>query len=207
MAKGKQAQDRRGRRRHQPAGLATATSCSTSSSAGIVLQGTEVKALRDGTAQLKDGYAVDPRRRAVAAQRPHPALRARPARENHEPERPRKLLLHRREIERLIGATSERGLTLVPTRIYFNGPAREGRDRAGARQGPLRQARVDQGARDAARHASARCATRSARSWPARRLAAASPSVRCRCVASMPSTSTRDQPEVDQRRRAAGGAA
>ena len=44
------------------------------------------------------------------------------SRENHEPERPRKLLLHRAEIERLIGRTQERGLTLVPTRIYFSGP-------------------------------------------------------------------------------------
>ena len=44
------------------------------------------------------------------------------ARENHDPERPRKLLLHRYEIERLIGRTQERGLTLVPTRIYFAGP-------------------------------------------------------------------------------------
>jgi SsrA-binding protein len=44
------------------------------------------------------------------------------ARDNHEPERPRKLLLHRREIERLIGKTAERGLTLVPTRVYFSGP-------------------------------------------------------------------------------------
>ena len=43
--------------------------------------------------------------------------------ENHDPERPRKLLLHRREIERLIGKTAEKGLTLVPTRIYFKGPA------------------------------------------------------------------------------------
>jgi SsrA-binding protein len=44
------------------------------------------------------------------------------ARENHDPERSRKLLLHRREIERLIGKTAERGLTLVPTRVYFKGP-------------------------------------------------------------------------------------
>jgi SsrA-binding protein len=44
------------------------------------------------------------------------------ARDNHDPERPRKLLLHRREIERLIGKTAERGLTLVPTRVYFKGP-------------------------------------------------------------------------------------
>ena len=59
--------------------------------------------------------------------------------QNHDPDRPRKLLLHRREIERLIGKTAERGLTLVPTRIYFKGPrakvelalakGKEGRDR------------------------------------------------------------------------------
>ena len=48
---------------------------------------------------------------------PYPAA----ARDNHEPERPRKLLMHRREIERLIGSTHERGLTLVPTRVYFAG--------------------------------------------------------------------------------------
>jgi SsrA-binding protein len=44
------------------------------------------------------------------------------SRENHEPERPRKLLMHRREIERLTGRTKEKGLTLVPTRLYFAGP-------------------------------------------------------------------------------------
>jgi SsrA-binding protein len=44
------------------------------------------------------------------------------SRENHDPERPRKLLLHRSQIERLIGRTHERGLTLVPTRVYFSGP-------------------------------------------------------------------------------------
>ena len=44
------------------------------------------------------------------------------ARDNHDPERPRKLLLHRSEIARLIGKTQERGLTLVPTRVYFSGP-------------------------------------------------------------------------------------
>jgi SsrA-binding protein len=44
------------------------------------------------------------------------------SRQNHDPERPRKLLLHRSEIDRLVGSTRERGLTLVPTRIYFSGP-------------------------------------------------------------------------------------
>ena len=61
------------------------------------------------------------------------------SRENHEPERPRKLLLHRAEIERLVGKTAQKGLTLIPTRIYFKGPrakvelalarGKEGRDR------------------------------------------------------------------------------
>ena len=56
----------------------------------------------------------------MAAQHAHRAVQA-GGRENHEPERPRKLLLHRREIERLIGKTKEKGLTLVPTRLYFKG--------------------------------------------------------------------------------------
>ena len=114
--------------------------------AGMVLQGTEVKSLRDGQAQLKDGYA-SVRDGELWLHNVHIPPYGPAARENHEPERPRKLLAHRREIERLVGRTHERGLTLVPTRIYFNGPAREGRDLARARQGPLRQARVDQGAR------------------------------------------------------------
>jgi SsrA-binding protein len=88
--------------------------------AGLVLTGTEVKALREGKAQLKDSYAVvrDGEVWLIGAYIPPygPA-----SRENHEPERPRKLLLHRSEIERLIGRTRERGLTLVPTRIYFSG--------------------------------------------------------------------------------------
>jgi SsrA-binding protein len=88
---------------------------------GIALTGTEVKSLREGKAQLKDSYAVvrDGEVWLIGLYIPPygPA-----ARDNHEPERPRKLLLHRREIERLVGRTAERGLTLVPTRIYFAGP-------------------------------------------------------------------------------------
>ncbi len=86
---------------------------------GIVLTGTEVKALREGKAQLKDSYAAvrDGEVWLIGAYIPpySPA-----SRENHEPERPRKLLLHREEIERLTGKTRERGLTLVPTRMYFS---------------------------------------------------------------------------------------
>ena len=86
--------------------------------AGLVLQGTEVKALRDGKAQIKDGYA-SVRDGEVWLHNVHIPPYGPATRENHEPERPRKLLMHRREIERLIGKTKEKGLTLVPTRLYF----------------------------------------------------------------------------------------
>src|ERR1700676_925194 len=87
--------------------------------AGLVLTGTEVKSLRDGKAQLKDAYAAvrDGEVWLIGLYIPPygPA-----SRENHDPEPPRKLLLHRSEIERLLAKTRERGLTLVPTRIYFS---------------------------------------------------------------------------------------
>ncbi len=86
--------------------------------AGLVLQGTEVKALREGKAQIKDGYA-SVRNGEVWLHNVHIPPYAPAARDNHEPERTRKLLMHRREIERLIGKTKEKGLTLVPTRLYF----------------------------------------------------------------------------------------
>ena len=89
--------------------------------AGIELQGSEVKSMREGGVQLKDAYA-EVRDGEVWLQNMHVAPYKPAARENHEPERPRKLLLHRREIERLIGETAQKGLTLVPTRIYFKGP-------------------------------------------------------------------------------------
>src|SRR6187455_1932511 len=88
---------------------------------GLVLTGTEVKALREGKAQIKDGYA-QVRNGEVWLHNVHIPPYGPAARENHEPERSRKLLLHRREIERLIGKTKEKGLTLVPTRLYFKGP-------------------------------------------------------------------------------------
>jgi len=106
--------------------------------AGIVLLGTEVKALREGNAQMGDAYAVidDGEVWLRNLHIPHYA----PATiNNHEPERPRKLLLHRGEIERLIGTAQQKGLTLIPSRIYFKGPkakvelalakGKEGRDR------------------------------------------------------------------------------
>jgi SsrA-binding protein len=85
---------------------------------GIVLFGTEVKALREGGAQIKDGY-VNVNDGELWLQNVHIPPYGPAARENHEPERPRKLLAHRREIERLMGRVQERGLTIVPTRVYF----------------------------------------------------------------------------------------
>jgi SsrA-binding protein len=87
---------------------------------GIILTGTEVKSLREGNVQLKDAYAVV-RDGEVWLQAMYIAPYGPAARDNHDPERPRKLLLHRAEIARLIGKTNERGLTLVPTRVYFSG--------------------------------------------------------------------------------------
>lgn len=86
---------------------------------GLVLHGTEVKSLRDGKARLQDAYAAIEEGELVlrgAYIPPYP-----PARDNHEPERPRRLLMHRWEIERLIGRMQRKGLTLIPTRIYFKG--------------------------------------------------------------------------------------
>ena len=87
---------------------------------GIELLGTEVKSLRDGKAQLVDAYAVIEDGEVWlrgAHIPPYPPA----ASQNHDPERPRKLLLHRHEIERLYGRLQRKGLTLVPTRIYFKG--------------------------------------------------------------------------------------
>ena len=84
----------------------------------MVLTGTEVKSLRDKKAVIKDGYATV-YNGEVWLHNVHIAPYAQATRENHEPERPRKLLMHRSEIEKLIGKTKEKGLTLVPTRLYF----------------------------------------------------------------------------------------
>src|ERR1700684_1305227 len=88
---------------------------------GIVLTGTEVKSLREGKAELKDAYA-SVRDGEVWLYGVNIPPYGAAARDNHDPERPRKLLLHRSEIERITVRTHERGLTLVPTRIYFSGP-------------------------------------------------------------------------------------
>jgi SsrA-binding protein len=87
--------------------------------AGLVLQGTEVKSLRDGRVNLQDAYA-DVQNGEVFLLQAHINQYEQGNRFNHDPVRPRKLLLHKQEIKRLIGKTQEKGLTLIPTRMYFN---------------------------------------------------------------------------------------
>jgi SsrA-binding protein len=106
--------------------------------AGIVLTGSEVKSLRSGKAQMTDAYAVVNDGEVWLRNLHIPPYEFASA-DAHEATRPRKLLLHRGEIERLIGKTAQKGLTLVPVRIYFKGPrakvelalarGKEGRDR------------------------------------------------------------------------------
>ncbi len=86
---------------------------------GIALQGTEVKSLRDGGAQLKDGYALV-RDGELWLHNVHIPPYGPAAADNHEPERDRRLLAHRRQIDKLAGQVKEKGLTLVPTRMYFS---------------------------------------------------------------------------------------
>jgi SsrA-binding protein len=88
---------------------------------GVVLAGTEVKSLRAGGATLKDGFATI-RDGEMWLRNVHIPPYAPASRDNHDPDRDRKLLLHRRQIDRLGARVAERGLTLVPTRIYFAGP-------------------------------------------------------------------------------------
>lgn len=88
---------------------------------GIVLQGTEVKSLRESGAQLKDAYAAI-RDGEMWLHGVHIPPYGPAARDNHDPDRDRKLLMHRKELDRIAGRAAERGLTLVPTRIYFSGP-------------------------------------------------------------------------------------
>lgn len=91
---------------------------SDSVEAGIVLTGSEVKSVRDGGVQMKDAYAqiedgeIWLRNLHIAPYRFAPV-------DAHDPERPRKLLLHRREIDRIVGKLAERGFSLIPTRIYI----------------------------------------------------------------------------------------
>ena len=87
--------------------------------AGLALTGSEVKSLRNGRANIAESYAAVEGDQIVLVNADIPPY-AQANRFNHEPRRPRKLLLHRREIERLIGAVQREGRTLVPTKLYWN---------------------------------------------------------------------------------------
>jgi len=87
--------------------------------AGLVLLGTEVKSLRQGKANLKDSYAKI-RHDEIYLYGLHISAYTHASYDNHEPERVRKLLLHKYEIQRLLGKTQEKGFALIPLKIYFN---------------------------------------------------------------------------------------
>jgi SsrA-binding protein len=87
--------------------------------AGIMLLGTEIKALRDGRANIAESYAAVEGREIVLINADIPPYKQ-ANRFNHEPRRPRKLLLHRKQIDRLIGAVQRDGQTIIPLRLYLN---------------------------------------------------------------------------------------
>ena len=87
--------------------------------AGLILTGTEVKALREGRANIAESY-VGVEGRELALINAHIPEYGPANRFNHEPRRQRKLLMHRKQIDKLIGAAQREGRTLVPTRLYFN---------------------------------------------------------------------------------------
>lgn len=88
--------------------------------AGLVLLGTEIKAMREGRADLSDAYAR-PDNGELWLANAHIGHYSAGSVHNHEPKRARKLLLHKDQIDRLTGAVAERGLTLVPLRLYLKG--------------------------------------------------------------------------------------
>lgn len=87
--------------------------------AGIALLGSEVKSLRTGKATIAESYAAD-EGGEIYLINAHIAEYAQAGRANHAPTRPRKLLLHKKEIGRLAGAIQRQGMTVVPLRLYFN---------------------------------------------------------------------------------------
>ena len=87
--------------------------------AGLALTGSEVKSLRNGRANIAESYAAVEGRDVVLINADIPPY-AQAGRFNHEPRRPRKLLMHRKQLDRLIGAVQREGLTLIPTRLYWN---------------------------------------------------------------------------------------
>ena len=130
--------------------------------AGLVLTGTEVKSLREGRASLQQAYAEvrDGEAWLVGA---HISVYEQGNRENHDPDRDRKLLLHRKELDSLAGKVRERGFTLVPTKMYFRG-GRAKVELALARGKELRDKRRDVAKREAQRDMERALKSRGARS-------------------------------------------
>ena len=88
--------------------------------AGVVLQGTEVKSLRDGKANLSDAFARLDHRGEMWLHNMHVSPYEQGNRFNHDPLRPRKLLLHRSELRKLVGQVEQKGLTMVPLDVHFS---------------------------------------------------------------------------------------
>lgn len=118
--------------------------------AGIVLQGTEVKSIRESGLSLKESYASIKQGEAWLMG-VHLKPYSHGNRENHDPLRPRKLLLNKREIRYLIGKTKESGLTLIPTKAYFSGQNKVKIELGLARGKKLYDKRKDIAKRDASR--------------------------------------------------------
>ena len=115
--------------------------------AGIQLVGTEIKALRDGRANIAESYAAEEGREIVLINADIPPYKQ-ANRFNHEPRRPRKLLLHRRQIDRLIGAVQRDGQTIIPLKLYLNEAGKAKLEIALAKGKKLHDKRETEAARD-----------------------------------------------------------
>jgi len=115
--------------------------------AGIQLLGTEIKALRDGRANIAESYVSPEGREVVLINADIPPYKQ-ANRFNHEPRRPRKLLLHRKQIDRLIGAVQRDGQTIIPLRLYLNEDGRAKLEIALAKGKKLHDKRETEAARD-----------------------------------------------------------
>ncbi len=124
---------------------------------GIVLVGSEVKSLRGGRLSLDEAYGRV-KDGEVFLMGCDIAEYVQANRLNHQPRRPRKLLMHRREVKKFAGQAFEKGLTLVPLKMYFKEGRGEGAARHLPRQKAARQARIDERRLHEARHPTRRCA-------------------------------------------------
>ncbi len=118
--------------------------------AGVMLTGTEVKSLREGRANIAESYAAVEGREIVLVNADIPPY-GHANRFNHEPRRPRKLLLHRKQIDKLIASVQREGRTLIPMRLYFNDKGRAKLELALAKGKKLHDKREATAERDWAR--------------------------------------------------------